>query len=179
MDTANRREEPMNYGAIKNKGRSSESSLWQWGQQAMHALMENVVLPRYRRSQDRHYGPTAVTLEKSVPLRFFPLGFGSTEIAAGEESYVELKPQLHFHGERLAITPSVAQHFSILDIRVGKNSQLTSTDSLPGEVFSAAVESPGLELDTAFPGCVITLTVRNDSDEPRVFSGVLYGREVA
>jgi hypothetical protein len=81
-----------------------------------------------------------------------------------------------FRGERLAIAPSIARFFNVVDIKVGKNSQLAATGEMSGEAFSADAVGVRMELDTAQPGIVITLRVENtDNDVARDFKAVLYG----
>ena len=61
--------------------------------------------------------------------------FELTNIAAGDEEDIEVKPQVLFRGERLAIAQSIARYFDVLDIKVGKDSQLAATGPLTGEAF--------------------------------------------
>jgi hypothetical protein len=107
--------------------------------------------------------------------RQFPVGFIHENIAPGGEADIEVKPQVYFRGERLAIPPSIARYFDILDIKVGKDSQLAATGTMPGESFSALAVGVRMELDTAKPGIVITIRVRNVDAAPHDFKAIMYG----
>lgn len=113
--------------------------------------------------------------------RQFPIGF-SAEIPLNGEADIEVKPQVLFRGERLAVAPSCAPFFDIIDIKVGKDSQLAAVGDLTAESLSALAVGVRMELDTASPGITITLRVRNTGNplfpEPRSglhFKAILYG----
>ncbi|CAN5866185.1 hypothetical protein BH11MYX4_BH11MYX4_58400 [soil metagenome] len=107
--------------------------------------------------------------------RQFPIGFVKTTIGPGAVEDIEVKPQVHFRGERLAVAPSIARFFSVVDIKVGKDSQLAAAGEMPAESFSALAVGVRLELDTAQPGIVIIIKVRNTDAAPHNFEAVLYG----
>jgi hypothetical protein len=113
--------------------------------------------------------------EEPTHERQFPIGFAKDNIAPGDEEDIEVKPQVYFRGERLAIAPTIARYFDVIDIKVGKNSQLAATGDMPGESFSALAVGVRMELDTAKPGIVITLRVRNVDTQAHDFKAVLYG----
>jgi hypothetical protein len=125
---------------------------------------------------DRHVGRTRVHSEEPQHERQFPIGFELTNIAAGDEEDIEVKPQVLFRGERLAIAQSIARYFDVLDIKVGKDSQLAATGPLTGEAFETRAVGVRMELDTAQPGIVITLRVKNIDTAAHDFKAVLYGR---
>ena len=113
--------------------------------------------------------------EEPTHERQFPIGFARENIAPSDEEDIEVKPQVYFRGERLALPPTIARFFDILDIKVGKDSQLAATGSMPGESFSALSVGVRMELDTAKPGIVITLRVRNVDTVAHDFKAVMYG----
>ena len=115
--------------------------------------------------------------EEPTHERLFPIGFTtSVDILPGQELDIEAKPQVFFRGERLAIAPSIARYFEISDIKVGKDSQLAATGNMPGESFSAHAVGVRMELNTAKPGIVITIRVKNiDPTVSYPFKAVLYG----
>jgi hypothetical protein len=113
--------------------------------------------------------------EEPTHERQFPVGFMFENIPPGGEADIEVKPQVYFRGERLAIPPTIARYFDILDIKVGKDSQLAATGTMPGESFSALAVGVRMELDTAKPGIVITIRVRNVDTAPHDFKAVMYG----
>ncbi len=127
--------------------------------------------------EQRHEEPRRKRLVSEEPTheRQFPVGFMFQNVAPGDEEDIEVKPQVYFRGERLAIPPSLARYFDILDIKVGKDSQLAATGTMPGESFSAHAVGVRMELDTAKPGIVITIRVRNVDTAPHDFKAVLYG----
>ena len=107
--------------------------------------------------------------------RQFPIGLTKNAIAPGDAQDIEVKPQVHFRGERLAVAPSISRFFNVVDIKVGKDSQLAAVGEMPAESFSALAVGVRLELDTAQPGIVITVRVRNTDAAPHDFAAVLYG----
>jgi hypothetical protein len=136
----------------------------------------------HRRHEEREIrqheeGPRRRRLVSEEPTneRQFPIGFMFLNIAPGDEEDIEVKPQVYFRGERLAIPPTIARYFDILDIKVGKDSQLAATGTMPGESFSALAVGVRMELDTAKPGIVITIRVRNVDTVAHDFKAIMYG----
>lgn len=113
--------------------------------------------------------------EQITRSRDFPIGFTSPPIPPGDPVEIEVKPQVLFKGKRLAVATSIAKEFMIIDIKVGKNSQLAATGEMTAEAFSADAVGTQMELDTASPGITITLRVRNVGTQPFPFRAVLYG----
>lgn len=116
-----------------------------------------------------------LVVEEPTHERQFPIGFVYENVDPGEEVEVEAKPQVYFRGERLALAPSIARDFQIVDIKVGKDSQLAASGVMPGESFSALAVDVRMQLNTAKPGIVITIRVRNRSNQRSNFEAVLYG----
>jgi hypothetical protein len=132
--------------------------------------------PPRRRPHAPEHGPRVVHNEPThEKRRHFPIGFTQTAIAPGTVAEIEVKPQVLFRGERLAVAPSNARSFNIVDIKVGKDSQLAATGEMPAEAFSALAVGVRMELDTAQPGIVIVLIVRNTDTSAQDFNAVLYG----
>jgi hypothetical protein len=127
--------------------------------------------------QEPHREPRRRRLVSEEPSheRQFPIGFAKEDIQPNDEEDIEVKPQVYFRGERLALPPSSARFWDIVDIKVGKDSQLAATGAMPGESFSAQAVGVRMELDTAKPGIVITLRVRNVDTEAHDFKAVMYG----
>jgi hypothetical protein len=126
---------------------------------------------------EQHHGGRRMRVVKEEPKnqRQFPIGFELANIAPGDEEDIEVKPQVLFRGERLAIAQSIARYFDVLDIKVGKDSQLAATGALTGEAFETRAVGVRMELDTAQPGIVITLRVKNIDTAAHDFRAVLYG----
>ena len=140
---------------------------------------------RSDRREHRHqhnepdYGGPRRARQRPAPgplkIREFPVGFVQAGIAAGANAEIEVKPQVRFQGHRLAVKASVARYFNIVDIKVGKDSQLAATGEMPAEAFSSLAVGTQMELDCAPPGIVITLIVHNTDVGPQDFGAVLYG----
>ncbi len=130
--------------------------------------------PPYPQPGHHSEGPRVVR-EHPQHARQFPIGFTKSAIAPGTATDIEVKPQVLFRGERLAVAPSIARYFDVIDIKVGKDSQLAATGEMPAESFSALAVGVRLELDTASPGITLTITVRNIDTSPQDFKAVLYG----
>jgi hypothetical protein len=116
-----------------------------------------------------------VVEEEPTHERLFPIGFVSLDIAPGDEVDIEVKPQVYFRGERLAIPQKIARYFDVVDIKVGKDSQLAASGAMPGDSFSTVAVGVRMELATAKPGIVITLRVRNVDIANHDFKAVMYG----
>ena len=131
--------------------------------------------PRTRRDREREHA--ARRRERGDREdREFPVGFVSqTPVAPGALAEIEVKPQVSFQGHRLAVKASQARYFNIVDIKVGKDSQLAATGEMPAEAFSSLAVGTQMELDRAEPGIVITLIVRNTDTAAQDFGAVLYG----
>ena len=137
---------------------------------------EEELPPRRRRIPEPSHGPRVVHTEPThEKRRHFPIGFTQAQVQPGQVAEVEVKPQVLFRGERLAVAPSNARSFNIVDIKVGKDSQLAATGEMPAEAFSALAVGVRMELDTAQPGIVVVLIVRNVDTTPQDFNAVLYG----
>jgi hypothetical protein len=130
----------------------------------------------YTRSSD---GPNVVEEQPTHP-REFPIGFtSSTPIPAAQTGSIEVKPQVLFRGERLAVPNSQVLNFNISDVKVGKDSQLAAPGDMPAECFSNISVGVRMQLDTAEPGITITLFPKNtDANNAHPFSSVLYGTVV-
>lgn len=130
----------------------------------------------YVRSSD---GPQVVEEQPHHP-REFPIGFtSSTPVPPAQTGSIEVKPQVLFRGERLAVPNSIVLNFNISDVKVGKDSQLAAPGDMPAECFSNISVGVRMQLDTAEPGITITLFPKNtDTNNPHPFSSVLYGTVV-
>ena len=150
---------------------------------AFHPSQHQAHHPHYPPEFSRHNGGRVrIVKEEPTRSRQFPIGFEGRVPNGGKvgtEFDIEVKPQVLFRGERLAVPPSIARYFDIVDIKVGKDSQLAASGILPAEAFETRAVGVRMELDTAEPGIVITLRVRvsqpmPDNEVP-YFKAVLYG----
>ena len=122
---------------------------------------------------------SALVERKPQKSREFPLGFPEVSVPGnGGTADITTQPQVPFRGERLIIPSDIAGNFMIDDIRVGKNSQLVSTGSIPARAFSEVGVGVGIHLDTAQVSQQITLRVRNISGQDATFRAALIGRAV-
>ena len=110
--------------------------------------------------------------------REYALGLGFTAVAGKSSANINVQPQVAFRPERLVIPPSIAEHFIITDIKVGKNSQLIATGALPASAFTNRSGATHMKMDTAQVSMFITISVYNTSDETKNFQGVFFGPSV-
>lgn len=109
----------------------------------------------------------------------FPLGFGSTTVAAGASATIRVQPQEPFKGKRLVVPSSIGANFTIDDIRVGNRSQLVVSGALPALTFSEQGWGVEVNLDTAQVSQFIELDVTNISGASQVFRGSLIGATIS
>lgn len=123
-----------------------------------------------------------LTVKDQAPTqaRELPLGFDSvTDVTKSTSAKITSRPQVTFRPDRLVVAAAVAEFFLIDDLKIGKNSQLTSGDSIPAEAFSNLSVGVGMKMDTANIGIDIVLSVTNiDSASDHRFNGVLIGPAV-
>lgn len=91
--------------------------------------------------------------------REFMLGFGPVALVAGTTTIFTAQPQLPFRPSRLVIPSAQAVALMVNDIKVGKNSQLLSSNPVPGAPFSELAVGVALGLDTCNVGQQVTLSV--------------------
>ena len=100
----------------------------------------------------------------------------SMGVSAGMEAEWTAMPQMKCKPRRLFIDRECAKYFSILDMKVGKNSHFANVGEVPGDIFAAELDrleqrdlekglvdfkSLDLELPIVEPGMFLTLRVRN------------------
>ena len=93
--------------------------------------------------------------------REFMLGFGPTPLAPNVTTIFTAQPQLPFRPSRLVIPSSIVQTMQVNDIKVGKNSQLLSSNPVPAAPFSELAVGVALGLDTCNVGQQITLSINS------------------
>ena len=146
------------------------------GAEALGQIHQPAPPSAYVRSAD---GPSVIEELPKHP-REFPIGFTSpTAVPAAQTGQIEVKPQVLFRGERLAVPNSLVLNFNISDVKVGKDSQLAAPGDMPAECFSNISVGVRMQLDTAEPGITITLFPKNtDANNAHNFASVLYGTVV-
>lgn len=110
--------------------------------------------------------------------RTYSQGFGPTVIAAGATVNIIVQPQVAFKGQRLVIPSDFAGAILVNDLKIGNQSQLPSSNPLPGRAFTEFAVGMQQEFDTAQISQQISLSVTNTSGAPVTFSALLNGRVV-
>lgn len=131
------------------------------------------------------YGGTPhIFQENPRNVRNYPLGFFQPAVPAAATVIVTARPQVIFRPRRLMVPlrmggHDIAENFSILDIRIGKNSQLVSAEELPATIFSERSIESSMTLDTANIGHDISITVRNlDACSAHDFRATMFGASI-
>lgn len=101
-----------------------------------------------------------------------PLGFGPYVTQCMTRTTFQTQAQLPCRPTHLYVPPRLADHFSIVDLRVGKDSCLASQNPLPASWFSTGRGSP-VACEVAMPAVLITLTVENKTNANHTFEALL------
>lgn len=102
------------------------------------------------------------------------LGFGPQTLAGGATFVFEGKPQRIFRGERLTVPSTIANNFSINDLKVGTDSMNVGTGPIPAAIFSELGMLVALEIETASPGIEILFSITNNAaGNQQMFAGLL------
>lgn len=126
----------------------------------------------------RSVDPKAVIVksQQARRRRVLDLGLPVTTIAAGATQVIEVKPQRVFRAEDLTIPDAVAQACELVSAQVGQNSQLAGGSPVALDAYSnLCAHRSGFLWDTANPGILIQLQVRNYSAGSVDFRGSLKG----
>jgi hypothetical protein len=141
--------------------------------------------PRYRSRSRRRRRPSrrrrrsprpkmSQTMRQIRPsqARRYPLGVGTTALAANATAVITVNPQLPFKLMRLS-TPST--NVTIDNIQIGTVSQFVAAGGIPAEVFAPNAIGVDLKGDTAVPGVQIQITVTDTSGAANTFRGAFFG----
>jgi len=123
---------------------------------------------------NRAQGPRLVA-QRLDEARELLLGFGPTAIAGGGTSTFTTQPQLPFRPSRFVIPSNTVAQFSVNDLKIGKNSQFLSSNSVPAAVFSELAVGVALGLDTCNVGQQITVSITAIIGGPYTFAAALIG----
>lgn len=116
---------------------------------------------------------------KPVAQRNLFLGLVQTGIAASALATITVQPQIPFKGYRLSVPAQFAPFFVLVDIRVGKDSQLVAPGAVPATSFSEVATGDNVSMDTASVGQLITVQVQNiDAAAPHDFRATLFGKSM-
>ena len=107
----------------------------------------------------------------------YPVGFGPEDIEPNKNAIVETRAQVPFRPHALVIPSAIAGDVMVNDIQIGKNSQLASGNSIPGQAF---VENSNFafQLQTAQVSQAIKLNITNTSDKKIRFVAAMVGRAI-
>lgn len=131
--------------------------------------------PRRRYQMRRRSRPRRKLMLKKVrpsQARTYPLGLGTTALAANATAVITVNPQLPFKLMKLA-TPST--NVQVDNIQIGTVSQFVAAGGIPAEVFAPNSVGVGLKGDTAVPGVQIQITVTDTSGAANTFTGAFFG----
>ncbi len=107
----------------------------------------------------------------SAPLHFSHPPIGSSSGAID----VITKVPGGFVGRHLALPLLVAETFQLIDVKIGRRSQLANSTALPGEMFQIGEPLVEFALDNAVRDEEIAIVVENLRDEAIEFHGTLLG----
>lgn len=106
----------------------------------------------------------------------YPMGLGQDAVPAGATVTVTVSPQIQFKGDRIMVPSNIGESFDVLDIRVGKTSQLpTSEQPIDAIAFSEVSQGACVDMDTAPANSNVSMTVRNKSGVAVDFRAVIFG----
>jgi hypothetical protein len=126
-------------------------------------------------SQPSQRGNPRLVPQRLDEARELLLGFGPTLIAGGGTSVFTTQPQLPFRPSRFVIPSTTVTNFSVNDLKIGKNSQFLSSNSVPAAVFSELAVGVALGLDTCNVGQQITVSITAGIGGPFTFAAALIG----
>jgi len=108
----------------------------------------------------------------------YPLGFGPVVIPGGGTANIITQPQTTFRGRRLVVPSDFAGVILINDLKVGKNSQLSSSGALPARAYTEFAVGMDMKMDTAQISQQISLNVTNISGGNVTFTALIMGTSV-
>lgn len=129
-------------------------------------------------AQVREVDPNAVLVrqQQDTRRRYLDLGVPVTSITTLATEIIEIKPQRVFRAEDFIIPDEVATECEMVSATVGQNSQLVGGSPVPLASYSHLCYRPrGILWDTANPGILIQLGIRNFSAATVVFRATLRG----
>jgi hypothetical protein len=118
-----------------------------------------------RRLRRRHYSRE----------RGLVLGFGTQTIAANTTVDFTANPQVPFRPKRMIVQATSVAQLDVEDIKVGKNSMLTSAQAFPASGFAAGTFDQAIKFDTAVPGIEVTVTCTDQSGAANVTNVGMFG----
>jgi hypothetical protein len=120
---------------------------------------------------------TRPPIDRNMVIGFSPKIHGE-KVPPGVSANITVNPQVVFKMKKLIIPDDVAKAFDILDIKVGKNSQFATANSVPAEIFAASKGGELVTTDTCHVSMDLTICVLNKSSEPVAFRAAGVGEIV-
>ena len=115
-----------------------------------------------------------------ISSRRFILNFPANRVGPGSVLTSTVQTSIGIIPGRILIAPDVTRSITIIDFRVGLESQLAAniTGGIPGIFFSSEAADLNLRYDFCRVGENLTLVVRNDSMESLLFRGAIVYRAI-
>ena len=119
-------------------------------------------------------GAVALVKERLSKRRYAPLGFevdGHPDniIPAGDNATATARPQKKYRIEKIKINSDIAPYFVITGFSIGVDNQFVSKAPVPASMFTEVATGQGVLFGTAEVGNDIVFTIKNISDQPRMF----------
>jgi hypothetical protein len=123
------------------------------------------------------YGRCAMPAQQMQGVgRTLAIGFDSVAaVAAAGSAVITQRPQVRMQPSRIIIPSAIGGSFLVNDIKIGKNSQLTASSTLPAAVFAENAVGTALSMDPCDVAMDITLSVTNISGGAVRFNGAMIG----
>lgn len=127
--------------------------------------------------QSMQYGRCAMPQQQSQGVgRTLAIGFDSVAtVAAAGSAVITQRPQVRMQPSRIIIPSAIGGDFLVNDIKIGKNSQLTASSTLPAAVFAENAVGTALSMDPCDVAMDITLSVTNISAGAVRFNAAMIG----
>ena len=107
----------------------------------------------------------------------YVIGYGPEVVHAFCTAVLQKVAQVPMLPSRLYVPPRIAEHFSIEDVRVGKDSQMRAASGvLPASAFSVGRGSL-IACDAATPGVMVALIVQNKTAASQNFEAMIRGKK--
>lgn len=101
------------------------------------------------------------------------MGFGPVAVAADSNTTIQMMPQLPVRPFRLYIPRSCAVGFYVDNFTIGMKSQMVHHNSIPAEKFSEDEKGLSMQMDPAYVGQIISLSVSNSTPQMKIIQGAL------
>jgi hypothetical protein len=117
---------------------------------------------------------TSNDVTKDVSEVFASLCAGKAMVPPRGSCCLYGQPQTLFRPERLVLDDVSCHNFGVVDIKVGRNSQLASDGVAPGSAFSASAFGVRLKCDTAQVSMCVSVEVVNLTDDWQPFPTAVF-----